>query len=253
MVRSGRSAPIVRAAGHDRHRLPGRDHFELVLEGFDERAVGGSPPVRPGIDPPERAPRRVRVANPWHRFVGDVVDGDRLLAGQPVIPWHHHHPGLVVQDRDVQLVGRERQPGHDRVHPVVEQRLARHVPVQVHGAYVGVRLLSPHFAHRRRDDEPGRIADGDPAGLGCGPSLRGGPCRSAQQRFCRRQEDLAGLGESGALRGAIQQPRAQLLFEPTDLSAQRRLRHPQGSGGAAEVPVIGHHHEVAHQPQVEIG
>jgi hypothetical protein len=42
------------------------------------------------------------------------------------------------------------------------------------------------------------------------------------------------------------------LLLSANLPAQRRLRHPQCDGGAAEVPVVGHHDEVAHQPQVEV-
>jgi hypothetical protein len=42
----------------------------------------------------------------------------------------------------------------------------------------------------------------------------------AQQCFRARQEDLAGLGEPGALRGAVEQLRAELLLELADLPAQ---------------------------------
>ena len=55
-----------------------------------------------------------------------------------------------------------------------------------------------------------------------------------------------------ALRGAVQQPGAQLLFEVADLPAQRRLRDAKGLGGPAEVPVLGDDGEVPHQPQVQI-
>ena len=58
--------------------------------------------------------------------------------------------------------------------------------------------------------------------------------------------------QPAALRGAIQQPGAQLLFQVADLAAQRRLRDTEGFGGAAEVPVFGDHGEVPHQPQVQI-
>ena len=70
--------------------------------------------------------------------------------------------------------------------------------------------------------------------------------------LARGQEDLPGLGEPGALRGAVQQAGAQLLLEAADLPAQRRLGEVQGGGGAAEVPVLGDDGEVPHQPQVEV-
>jgi hypothetical protein len=43
-----------------------------------------------------------------------------------------------------------------------------------------------------------------------------------------------------------------LLLQSANLPTQRRLRDPQGRGSAAEVPVVGHHDEVPHQPQVEV-
>ena len=74
----------------------------------------------------------------------------------------------------------------------------------------------------------------------------------AEQRLRAGQEDLAGLGEPGALRGAVEQAGAELLLEAADLPAQRRLRDAQLGGGAAEVPVLGDGGEVAHQPQVQV-
>ena len=68
-----------------------------------------------------------------------------------------------------------------------------------------------------------------------------------------RQEDLPGLGELRAVRGAVQQADAELLFQTADLPAQRRLGDEQGGGGTAEVPVVGDDGEVPHQPQVKVG
>jgi hypothetical protein len=56
-----------------------------------------------------------------------------------------------------------------------------------------------------------------------------------------------------AVRRAVQQPGAQLLFEATDLPAQGRLGGVQGLGRAAEVPVLRHDGEAPRQPQVETG
>ncbi len=64
-----------------------------------------------------------------------------------MVKGHQQRPWLVVEDLYAQLVGRERQPGHRRVHPVIQQCLARFVPVQVHGLHVGVRVPVPQLAH----------------------------------------------------------------------------------------------------------
>jgi hypothetical protein len=42
----------------------------------------------------------------------------------------------------------------------------------------------------------------------------------AQQRLGSGQEDVPGLGEPAALRGAVDQAGAQLLFQAADLAAQ---------------------------------
>ena len=70
------------AAGDDRYGLPGGDELVLVLDGGDERAVGRRAPVGPGIDAPVGVPGR--VGQPGYGLVGDVVEGDRFLAGQAV-------------------------------------------------------------------------------------------------------------------------------------------------------------------------
>ena len=51
-------------------------------------------------------------------------------------------------------------------------------------------------------------------------------------------------GPSGALRRAVQQPDAELVFQAANLPTQRRLRNAQRGGRAAEVPMLGHHDEV---------
>ena len=61
-----------------------------------------------------------------------------MPAREAMVEGYYQHPGLLVEDRDVQLVGRKRQPGHHRVHPVVQQCVTWLVPVQVHGLHVGV-------------------------------------------------------------------------------------------------------------------
>ena len=68
---------------------------------------------------------------------------------------------------------------------------------------------------------------------------------------CGRKTSPASVSPA-ALGGAVQQPGAQLLFEVPDLPAQGRLGDAERFGGAAEVPVLGDHGEVPHQPQIEV-
>lgn len=180
-----------------------------------------------------------RTPVPGAGFAGDVVKGDGLLARQAVVQRHHQHPGFVVQHRHVQPAGGERQPGHQRVHPAVQQRRARLVPGHVLGTHVGVRMPLAQLPHRGGDDEARVVTHGDPAGAGGGAGLGRRGRRRAQQRPGPGQEDLPGLGEHGAPRGAVQQARPELLFQAPDLPAQGRLRDVQRLSGAAEVPVLG--------------
>jgi hypothetical protein len=159
---------------------------------------------------------------------------------------------LVVQDRHLQLVGRERQPGDDRVHPVVEQGRARFVPADVDALYVGLGVTAAEFAGRRGDDQAGRVADDDATGRGGCPGGGRGFGRRSQHCLRTRQEHLAGLGEPAALRGPVQQPRTQLLLEATNLAAQRRLGDVQFLGRTTEVLLLGDDGEVPHQAQIEV-
>jgi hypothetical protein len=77
-----------------------------------------------------------------------------------------------------------------------------------------------------------------------------GLSRGPQQRLRARQEHLAGFGESDTLRAAVEQPGTKILLQMPDLPAEGRLGDMQGGRGAAEVPVVGDHGELPHQPQV---
>jgi hypothetical protein len=160
------------AGRDDSYRLSAGNEIVLVLDGFDEGAVGCRAAVGPGVDAPVGVPGL--VGQPGDGFGGDVVQGDRLLARQAMVTRYQQHPRLVVQDRHVQLIGRQWQPGHYRVYPVIEQGLAWFIPAQVQGVHVGVGVPAAQVQYRRGDDEVGRVADGDPAGLGGGPGARGG-------------------------------------------------------------------------------
>ena len=71
--------------------------------------------------------------------------------------------------------------------------------------------------------------------------------------LARGRNTSPGLGQPGALRGAVEQAGAELLLQAADLAAQRRLRDEQVGGGAAEVAVRGDDGEVPDQAQVEVG
>ncbi len=152
----------------------------------------------------------------------------------------------------MQPVGGERQAGEHRVDPVVEQRGAGLSPAQVQDAHLGVGMPAAQVAHRRGEREVADVADDDPRGPRGGPGGRRGLGGGTQQGRRERQEHLSGLGEPGALRGAVEQPGPHLLFEAADLPAQRGLGEVQVRGGPAEVPVPGDDGERAHQPQIEV-
>ena len=247
----GPQQPAVHPGG-DHHRLARRDHLELVLQRVDHRPVRRATAVRPRIDPPEGAPHRVGAGKPRHRLIRDVSNGHGFLARQPMVQPHHQHPRLVIEDGHPQPVGGKRQPRHDRVDPVIEQRLPRAVEIDVVHADLGVRMPRPHLPHRAGDDHAMDVADADPAGLGGRPGPGDGLIRVTQQGLRQRQKNLPGLGQPGALRGPIQQPRTQLVLQPLNLPTQRRLRTVQRRGRPTEVPVLGDLGEAPDESQIQI-
>jgi hypothetical protein len=91
---------VVVAGRDDGHGLSGGDELVFVLDGFGDGAVGCRASAGPGVDAPEGAPGRVGLPRPGDGFVGDVVEGDRFLAGQAVVQGHYQHPRLVVEPVD---------------------------------------------------------------------------------------------------------------------------------------------------------
>jgi hypothetical protein len=247
----GPDADGVRASRDDR-RVAGGDELELVGQGLGDGAVRRRPAVGPGVDAPLGVPGRVGLPQPDQRLVGDVVQGHGFLAGQPVTGRDDQDPGLGVEDRHVQLSGREQQPGHHRVRPVVAQRRGRLVACQVKGAHVGAGMPAAQFPHRRGDEQASRVPDGDPAGPGGRLGARDGAGGRAQQRPGLGQEDLAGLGKPAAARGAIDEAGADLPFQAADLPGKRRLGGVQFLGGPAEVKVLRQGGKGPHDPQVEV-
>jgi hypothetical protein len=70
-----------------------------------------------------------------------------------------------------------------------------------------------------------------------------------QQRHRVGQQCLTSRGELHAVRGPVEQHRAQLGLQLPDGPAERGLGHVQPLGGPADVAFGGHRDEVAQQPQ----
>jgi len=76
---------------------------------------------------------------------------------------------------------------------------------------------------------------------------------AVQQLARQRQQGLAGGAQRDAALRALEQARAQRRLQALDGLGQRRLRHRQARGGAAEVALLGEDGELAQLPQVERG
>jgi len=92
-------------------------------------------------------------------------------------------------------------------------------------------------------DEPQRQRADLPGGRASRVFLHG--VEPGQHRACIAQQFLADGGQRRAPRGAFEQQQPQLCFHFTDGQADRRLRHVQALGGAAEVRLFGDGDEVA--------
>ncbi|MCY1182798.1 hypothetical protein D9M73_233760 [compost metagenome] len=66
------------------------------------------------------------------------------------------------------------------------------------------------------------------------------------------EEQPPGRGQGDAAVGAVEQARADFLFQRLDLLAQRRLGNAQLSGGAAEMQLLGDGDEVTQVTQLHM-
>ena len=67
--------------------------------------------------------------------------------------------------------------------------------------------------------------------------------------FRLAQERAAGICQRDVMTAPIEQWHAHLSLELSDLLAERRLRGVQTCGGAREVQLVGHRHEVPQMTQ----
>ena len=67
--------------------------------------------------------------------------------------------------------------------------------------------------------------------------------------FRLAQEGAAGIGQRHVMTAAIEQGDANRHLELANLLAERGLRGVQAAGGAREVQLLGHRHEVPQMPQ----
>src|SRR5438034_197194 len=99
---------------------------------------------------------------------------------------------------------------------------------------------------KQRDFEAGRVADLEKPYLAA-RGTAGGLDRlvGCTQEFSRGlQEGISGGGQSDASLGSPQQLYFEVLFERSDLLAERRLGDLQPRRRAAEVELFGHRNEV---------
>lgn len=82
--------------------------------------------------------------------------------------------------------------------------------------------------------------------------VMGGLVDIGEDRTCPLQVGPAGLGEVDTAGGAVEQLDTQLGLQLADLLGERRLRHVEAYGGATEVTLLGHRHEVPEMTQIHM-
>ena len=68
-----------------------------------------------------------------------------------------------------------------------------------------------------------------------------------------RQEAFAIRREGHSAGAAYEERSANMGFQPTDVAAQRLLRHVKAIGGSGEMKVLGDGHEGTEEAQIEFG
>ena len=122
-----------------------------------------------------------------------------------------------------------------------------------HDASVRLPITAQHVEDDRDEDAGAGVADAQVAGLA--PPR---PLRRQHRLFGLRQqppglglEHPAGFAQLDLALATPEQRHAQVLLHLADLLRQRRLRHAEADGGAAEVQFVGNGEEVAELAQVE--
>lgn len=98
---------------------------------------------------------------------------------------------------------------------------------QTSGGDLSVRVTAAQFPYGGGDHQVFDVADGDSFGLGLFTHGQLGLAGGLQQDVGPGEECPAVRNEPGALVRAVQQSCAEMLLEPLDLAAQRRLGHVQ--------------------------
>jgi hypothetical protein len=99
----------------------------------------------------------------------------------------------------------------------------------------GLEALAPAEAHAQPSELAGRGA----------PCVRFGAHELGQRPARAVEERLTGVREPDLPSRARQQIRSELLLQLADRDAERRLRHVQALGGAAEVELLRDRDEIA--------
>ena len=112
------------------------------------------------------------------------------------------------------------------------------------GAGVEVRFLRGDFA----------LVLSQLAGAAVGRVLRqpSGMFDAAENVFRLSKEDASRVRERHVMAASLEQRHTDVPFELSNLLAQRRLRRVQAGGGAREVQLLGHRHEVFEMPQFHL-
>ncbi len=163
-----------------------------------------------------------------------------------------HHHFLVEQGLDQQAGGLAQQGPHqghiDRTVAHGFRQLRRGVLLQ-RQRHLGITL--PELADQPRHEgmERRRIdhADADASQVAARDALRvlGGQPHPLQDLTRIEQKGAAGAGQRHAARQALEQAGTHLLFQLTNLLAQRRLLDAQTLGRAGEVELLRNSDEIA--------
>ncbi|GAA3148461.1 hypothetical protein GCM10020001_084800 [Nonomuraea salmonea] len=180
-----------------------------------------------------------------HRQPVEVVGRERPAEpGQPVPGGHDGAQRLAEDDPGVERGDVERRPGETEVELAAQQavHLPRGHPFVQDDVDVG-ELLG-QAAQQRAEHADGRDG-GEPEPHGARRAA-GDPARPVARGVDQRehapgvlQEAAPGVGEHDAAVVTLQQGHADGAFELLDVPAERRLRHAQAVGRAAEVQLFG--------------
>ena len=183
------------------------------------------------------------------RLLPQLSEAQRRPISKRVVGGKGDQPRLACQHLDLDLGLTGEKPGEGNI-DVAGKDVVDSAQKEVPKRYLDSRVSLAEQAQKAGQElAGGRPVEADHQAIRAGgTSDRNGSLRLGQEPPTLRQQCPTCRRELDPAAGSFQQRHAELLLQPSDLMAQRRLGDMQALRGATEVKLFGDGDEVLHSP-----